>query len=366
MDLKVEAQRVMAVALGKMYNSRLQRGGIRLHKSLLLSLVLRSARDIYLNVRAEQQDVEAGQGDKLEAEAMEVEDGERGAERKGEECIQPRDCIQSDSGCIQPRDCIQSDSGCIQPRDCIQSDSGCIQPRDCIQSDSGCVQPRDCIQSDSGCNQPRDCIQSDSGCNQPRDCIQSDSGCNQPRDCIQSDSGCVQPRDCIQSDSGCNQPRDCIQSDSGCNQPRDCIQSDSGCVQPRDCIQSDSGCNQPRDCIHCDRDRVSECPQLSVPEPGARDPCVRPREAARRPGLTRDRKRRKGSDQRDPPDPECLPSKRARLEEEEEEPRSLVRVRGLGKAAADSPREQPLSPGHLCRHRALGKRGIWVRVVVAY
>eukprot|EP00061_Rhincodon_typus_P000570 g12082.t1 len=78
MDLKVEAQRVMAVALGKMYNSRLQRGGVRLHRSLLLSLVLRSARDIYLNVRAERQQ---------EAGVMEVElrpeEGQRGARPGG-------------------------------------------------------------------------------------------------------------------------------------------------------------------------------------------------------------------------------------------------------------------------------------------
>uniref|UniRef100_A0A4W3H018 Immediate early response gene 5 protein-like n=1 Tax=Callorhinchus milii TaxID=7868 RepID=A0A4W3H018_CALMI len=49
MDVRSEAQRVMAAALGKMYSSRLQRGGLRLHRSLLLSLVLRAARDVYLS-----------------------------------------------------------------------------------------------------------------------------------------------------------------------------------------------------------------------------------------------------------------------------------------------------------------------------
>lgn len=38
----------MSISLGKIYNSRVQRGGIKLHKNLLVSLVLRSARQVYL------------------------------------------------------------------------------------------------------------------------------------------------------------------------------------------------------------------------------------------------------------------------------------------------------------------------------
>ncbi|MGH0158249.1 UNVERIFIED_CONTAM: hypothetical protein FKN15_037404 [Acipenser sinensis] len=49
MEFKVEAHRIMSISLGKIYNSRIQRGGIRLHKNLLVSLVLRSARQVYLN-----------------------------------------------------------------------------------------------------------------------------------------------------------------------------------------------------------------------------------------------------------------------------------------------------------------------------
>uniref|UniRef100_A0A3B3RDQ7 Immediate early response 5 n=1 Tax=Paramormyrops kingsleyae TaxID=1676925 RepID=A0A3B3RDQ7_9TELE len=40
----LEAHRIMSISLGKIYNSRVQRGGIKLHKNLLVSLVLRSAR----------------------------------------------------------------------------------------------------------------------------------------------------------------------------------------------------------------------------------------------------------------------------------------------------------------------------------
>ncbi|XP_069783518.1 immediate early response gene 2 protein-like [Narcine bancroftii] len=65
MDMKAEAQRVMAVALSKMYTGRLQRGGARLHRSLLLSLVLRGAQDVYLGLRA----ARGGPGRQLEAES---------------------------------------------------------------------------------------------------------------------------------------------------------------------------------------------------------------------------------------------------------------------------------------------------------
>ncbi|CAG5897657.1 unnamed protein product [Menidia menidia] len=47
MEVTAEAKRVMVVALGKLYGSRTQRGGLRLHRSLLLTLVMKSARDIY-------------------------------------------------------------------------------------------------------------------------------------------------------------------------------------------------------------------------------------------------------------------------------------------------------------------------------
>lgn len=43
----MEAKRIMVVALGKLYSSRTQRGGLRLDRSLLLTLVMKSARDIY-------------------------------------------------------------------------------------------------------------------------------------------------------------------------------------------------------------------------------------------------------------------------------------------------------------------------------
>lgn len=51
MDVSAEAKRIMVQALGKMYSSRNQRGGLSLHRSLLLTLVMKAARDVYHSVR---------------------------------------------------------------------------------------------------------------------------------------------------------------------------------------------------------------------------------------------------------------------------------------------------------------------------
>ncbi|XP_026214551.1 immediate early response 2b [Anabas testudineus] len=51
MEVNAEARRILAVSISKLYASRTQRGGLRLHRSLLVSLVMRSARDIYHSSR---------------------------------------------------------------------------------------------------------------------------------------------------------------------------------------------------------------------------------------------------------------------------------------------------------------------------
>lgn len=61
MEVSVEAKRIMVVALGKLYSSRSQRGGLRLHRSLLLTLVMKSARDIYHEAQATAEGVEQQQ-----------------------------------------------------------------------------------------------------------------------------------------------------------------------------------------------------------------------------------------------------------------------------------------------------------------
>ncbi|XP_063245306.1 immediate early response gene 2 protein [Prinia subflava] len=47
-----EAQRLLAVSVWKLYRCRLRRGGLRLHRSLQLSLLVRAARHRYLSARA--------------------------------------------------------------------------------------------------------------------------------------------------------------------------------------------------------------------------------------------------------------------------------------------------------------------------
>lgn len=51
MEVSAEARRILAVSISKLYASRSQRGGLRLHRGLLLSVVMRSARDIYHSSR---------------------------------------------------------------------------------------------------------------------------------------------------------------------------------------------------------------------------------------------------------------------------------------------------------------------------
>lgn len=48
----------MTLSVWKMYHSRMQRGGLRLHRSLQLSLVMRSARELYLSAKVEAQEPE--------------------------------------------------------------------------------------------------------------------------------------------------------------------------------------------------------------------------------------------------------------------------------------------------------------------
>lgn len=45
--MDTEARRIMALSISKLYSSRTQCGGLRLHRSLLLSMTMRAARDIY-------------------------------------------------------------------------------------------------------------------------------------------------------------------------------------------------------------------------------------------------------------------------------------------------------------------------------
>ncbi|NXI45636.1 IER5L protein, partial [Galbula dea] len=51
MECSLDAQSLISISLRKIHSSRTQRGGIKLHKNLLVSYVLRNARQLYLSER---------------------------------------------------------------------------------------------------------------------------------------------------------------------------------------------------------------------------------------------------------------------------------------------------------------------------
>ncbi|XP_032906711.1 immediate early response gene 2 protein isoform X2 [Amblyraja radiata] len=187
MDMKAEAQRVMAVALGKMYSSRLQRGGARLHRSLLLSLVLRGAQDVYLGLRAAR---ELGQEEPAASGMEVVEESEAAAtvgreeEKEAEspaQGVELMDCSAQHVSPVESRaQCIESPQ-CIQAAECIESPQ-CIQAAECIESPQ-CIQAAECIESPQ-CIQAAECIES------PQ-CIQSQGEVSQQ---------CIQSAECGQAD----------------------------------------------------------------------------------------------------------------------------------------------------------------------
>ncbi|KTF94676.1 hypothetical protein cypCar_00005734 [Cyprinus carpio] len=74
--MDVEAKRIMALSISKLYSLRTQRGGLRLHRSLLLSMTMRAARDIYHTAQllrdAEEEQVVPCAPDAAPEEPMEI------------------------------------------------------------------------------------------------------------------------------------------------------------------------------------------------------------------------------------------------------------------------------------------------------
>lgn len=74
--MDVEAKRIMALSISKLYSLRTQRGGLRLQRSLLLSMTMRAARDIYHTAQllrdAEEEQVVPCAPDAAPEEPMEI------------------------------------------------------------------------------------------------------------------------------------------------------------------------------------------------------------------------------------------------------------------------------------------------------
>uniref|UniRef100_A0A672YYV3 Immediate early response 2b n=2 Tax=Sphaeramia orbicularis TaxID=375764 RepID=A0A672YYV3_9TELE len=88
MEVNAEARRILAVSISKLYASRTQRGGLRLHRSLLLSLVMKSARDIYHSSRESEGPPVGGEQPSTE-EAMDACSGCPGEANPGHREPQP-------------------------------------------------------------------------------------------------------------------------------------------------------------------------------------------------------------------------------------------------------------------------------------
>ncbi|XP_078285426.1 uncharacterized protein LOC144610525 [Rhinoraja longicauda] len=362
MDMKAEAQRVMAVALGKMYSSRLQRGGARLHRSLLLSLVLRGAQDVYLGLRAARelgQEEEEEEEEEPAAPGMEaVEESEAlGKEEEAESPAQGRgielmDCsAQPDSpvGCPVQR---IDPAGCVESPQCIQA-AKCIDLAECGESQQ-CIQAAKCIDL-AECGESQQCIQAAGRVTSPQ-CIDSAAG-GESLQCIQAAQRVTSPQ-CIDS-------LQCIQA-AECADSLQCIQA-AECADSLQCIQAAPCIGSPQ-CI--ESGEVSP-PCAQSAESGQADAPVRCRRSANQhhvPRADRGKKRRKGS-----PQPEGLPSKRARLEEEEVEAAVVVveeegesahvQAASLGSGLQVKVKE---SQGQMWRDRVLGELSLWVRPIVAY
>lgn len=136
MEYKVEAHRIMSISLGKIYNSRVQRGGIKLHKNLLVSLVLRSARQVYLS------DYYGGaclsaQGER-EGKEWDLMDPEREKfPPAAEECDQTEETTQNDEP--QTSETVEKDHD-----DEVKSDEGSEEHSQTSSSD-----PADSVSSES-------------------------------------------------------------------------------------------------------------------------------------------------------------------------------------------------------------------------
>ncbi|XP_069837254.1 immediate early response gene 5 protein [Dendropsophus ebraccatus] len=85
LGFRLEAHRIVSISLGKIYHSRVQRGGIKLHKNLMVSLVLRSAQQVYLSQSPEDYGVYPSPLDGAESPSP-------AAEASGPDSTDPRTC----------------------------------------------------------------------------------------------------------------------------------------------------------------------------------------------------------------------------------------------------------------------------------
>ncbi|XP_059393788.1 immediate early response gene 2 protein-like [Carassius carassius] len=98
--MDVEAKRIMALSISKLYSLRTQRGGLRLHRSLLLSMTVRAARDIYHTAQllrdAEEEQVVPCAPDAAPEEPMEISKESPQTLTPKEVAVKPKETLQED------------------------------------------------------------------------------------------------------------------------------------------------------------------------------------------------------------------------------------------------------------------------------
>lgn len=98
--MDVEAKRIMALSISKLYSLRTQRGGLRLHRSLLLSMTMRAARDIYHTAQllrdAEEEQVVPCAPDAATEEPMEINKDSPQTFSSKEIAVKPQETLEED------------------------------------------------------------------------------------------------------------------------------------------------------------------------------------------------------------------------------------------------------------------------------
>ncbi|XP_075688279.1 immediate early response gene 5 protein [Rhinoderma darwinii] len=130
LGFRLEAHRIVSISLGKIYHSRVQRGGIKLHKNLMVSLVLRSAQQVYLSQSPEDYGVYPSPLDSKEPEQSPCP----AAEEQDPACLpspdtrEPRTC-----SCSDPQSCRTQEETHSREVPCCscQSHAGCSLPESC-------------------------------------------------------------------------------------------------------------------------------------------------------------------------------------------------------------------------------------------
>ncbi|KAM3874247.1 immediate early response gene 5-like protein [Diretmus argenteus] len=121
MECAVDAQSLISLSLRKIHNSRTQRGGIKLHKNLLVSYVLRNARQVYMNekyaeiYRMQQYEevmTVCNEIQELNPLDLDAEDG-AGSEQSGDCCGEPAGLsLPAGGACCSAPPLLPQDGGC--------------------------------------------------------------------------------------------------------------------------------------------------------------------------------------------------------------------------------------------------------------